>query len=74
MDVEAAFPSIAWDCLARKMRKIGVDQSLVMWMLDFMMESRVRMVAGAGMSGTSGNNLTPSGITGLTHLVRNLHA
>jgi hypothetical protein len=44
MDVEAAFPSVAQDCLARKMRKIGIDECLVLWMLDFMMDSRVCMV------------------------------
>jgi hypothetical protein len=44
MDVEAAFPSIARDCLAPKMRKIGVDECLVMWILHSMMERRVHMV------------------------------
>jgi hypothetical protein len=44
MDVEDAFCSVTWDCLARKMRKIGVDECLVMWMLDFMMERWVHMV------------------------------
>jgi hypothetical protein len=44
MDIEATFPSVAWDCLARKMRKTGIDECLVMWMLDFMIERWVRMV------------------------------
>jgi hypothetical protein len=44
MDVEATFPSIARDCLASKMRKIGIDECLVAWMLDFMTERKVHMV------------------------------
>jgi hypothetical protein len=44
MDIEATFPSVAWDCLARKMRKTGIDECLVMWMLAFMIERWVRMV------------------------------
>jgi uridine phosphorylase len=30
MDIEAAFPSIVLDCLALKLRKIGVDECSVM--------------------------------------------
>jgi hypothetical protein len=44
MDVEAAFPSVARDCLAKKMRKWAIDQCLVNWVLDFMMDRRVHMV------------------------------
>jgi hypothetical protein len=44
MDVEAAFSSVAQDCLVKKMRKLGIDECLVEWVLDFMMDHRVRMV------------------------------
>lgn len=57
--VGAAFPSVARDCLARKMRKIGIDKCLVEWMLDFMTDRRVRMV----VDGQEGQEL--SVMTGL---------
>jgi hypothetical protein len=44
MDVEAAFPSVVKDCLAKKMRAMDIDECLVRWMLDFMADRRVRMV------------------------------
>jgi hypothetical protein len=44
MDVEAAFPSVAKDCLAKKMRAMSADECLVRWMLDFMADRKVRVV------------------------------
>jgi ribonuclease HI len=44
MDVEAAFPSVARECLLRKMREIGLDEGLVGWVDSFMRDRRVRMV------------------------------
>jgi hypothetical protein len=44
MDVEAAFPSVSKECLARKMRVMKVDECLVHWMIDFMTDRSVEMV------------------------------
>jgi hypothetical protein len=44
MDVEAAFPSIAKDCLARKMRTMKIDECLVKWMLDFISDRSIKIV------------------------------
>jgi hypothetical protein len=44
MDVEAAFPSVAKECLAKKMRAMEIEECLVRWMLDLMADRRVRMV------------------------------
>jgi hypothetical protein len=44
MDVEAAFPSVARECLLRKMREMELDECLVGWVDSFMRNRRVRMV------------------------------
>jgi hypothetical protein len=44
MDVEAAFPSVAKDCLAHKMRTMKIDECLVKWMLNFMSDRSINMV------------------------------
>jgi hypothetical protein len=59
MDVEAAFPSVAKECLAKKMRAMRIDECLVRWMLDFMADRRVRMV----VDGQEGDEMAVS--TGL---------
>jgi hypothetical protein len=44
MDVQAAFPSVARECLLRKMRDMKLDECLVRWVDSFMRDRRVRMV------------------------------
>jgi len=44
IDVAAAFPSIARECLLRKMREMELDKNLVGWTDSFMRERIVRMV------------------------------
>jgi hypothetical protein len=44
MDVEATFPSVTRDCLANKIRKLGIDECLIEWVLDFMTDRSVHMV------------------------------
>jgi len=44
MDVAAAFPSVARECLLRKMRNAGLDENLVGWTDSFMQDRKVRMV------------------------------
>ena len=43
MDVAAAFPSVARECLLRKMREARVDECLVRWTDSFMQDRRVIM-------------------------------
>lgn len=43
MDVAAAFPSVARECLVKKMRLMGVDKRLVGWTANFMTDRKVRM-------------------------------
>jgi hypothetical protein len=41
MDVKSAFPSVAKECLVKKMREMGFDENLVEWTKSFMEERRV---------------------------------
>ena len=43
MDVAAAFPSVARECLLRKMREARIDECLVRWTDSFMQDRRVIM-------------------------------
>ena len=43
MDVSAAFPSVARDCLIRRMRDLGLDENLVQWTDSFMQDRWVIM-------------------------------
>ena len=43
MDVSVAFPSVARDCLVRRMRDLKLDENLVQWTDSFMQNRRVIM-------------------------------
>ena len=43
MDVAAAFPSVAKDCLVKRMRELGLDENLVEWTNSFMEDRYVIM-------------------------------
>ena len=43
MDVSAAFPSVARDCLVRRMRDLKLDENLVQWTDSFIQNQRVIM-------------------------------
>ena len=43
MDVAAAFPSVARDCLVRRMRGLKLDENLVQWTDSFMQNRKVIM-------------------------------
>ena len=43
MDVSAAFPSAARDCLVRRMRELGLDEGLIQWTDSFMRDRRIIM-------------------------------
>ena len=38
MDVSAAFPSVAKDCLVRRMRVLKLDENLIQWTDSFMQD------------------------------------
>ena len=43
MDVAAAFPSVARDCLIRRMRELRLDEGLVQWTDSFMRDRWINM-------------------------------